>query len=376
MASRACLRWVAPPTATRRERRRCDQRSRRVARRAAAATADAADDAAAARDDGDDGGRHDFTTVFGRGRVASVLARALGISRCVLVGRYNSFPADDIGGPIYVATHASDLAAVLAKVPASRRRDVVLMQGGLLRRAWLEARGAADATQVALFLSARRDGDVVDGGGRTVACGPHAAHVVETLARVGVRCAEVDATEFGTAATEKLLWASIFWLMCATRGCAGGDAVTVGEIVNDVDASARAEALAVELMRVVVAAGELDGGADAAEDGTSTVAGSLPAPALPLLDAEALEYEGTGFGTDAEFEQGLIVIGLFRYCDDIPDAAPSAEMATREGAFRNGWFLAAAERYALETPLHERLLRDAGVDVDELRSRARAEHGL
>jgi hypothetical protein len=51
-------------------------------------------------------------------------------------------------------------------------------------------------------------------------------------------------------------------------------------------------------------------------------------------------------------------------------------MATREGAFRNGWFLAAAERYALETPLHERLLRDAGVDVDELRSRARAEHGL
>ena len=74
MASRACLRWVAPPTATRRERRRCDQRSRRVARRAAAATADAADDAAAARDDGDDGGRHDFTTVFGRGRVASRLA--------------------------------------------------------------------------------------------------------------------------------------------------------------------------------------------------------------------------------------------------------------------------------------------------------------
>jgi hypothetical protein len=67
---------------------------------------------------------------------------------------------------------------------------------------------------------------------------------------------------------------------------------------------------------------------------------------------------------------------MFRYCDAIPDAAPSAAMAAREGAFRNGWFLAAAERHALETPLHERLLRDAGVDVDELRSRARAEHGL
>jgi len=53
-----------------------------------------------------------------------------------------------------------------------------------------------------------------------------------------------------------------------------------------------------------------------------------------------------------------------RYSRAIRDAVPSAEMATREAAFRNGWFVRVGGEKA--QPLHAEWLRRAGVDVEAL----------
>jgi hypothetical protein len=133
----------------------------------------------------------------------------------------------DETGPIYVATHASDLAEVLTGVPRNRRGDLVFLQGGLLRTKWLEKNGLRGATQVALYMSADAAGNVRDGNGGTVVTGPWAQNVVRTLAAGGVACNEVTAAEFDRVALEKLLWTSIFWLLCDVAGGA-----TVGDVIG------------------------------------------------------------------------------------------------------------------------------------------------
>jgi hypothetical protein len=50
------------------------------------------------------------------------------------------------------------------------------------------------------------------------------------------RYAEVDGDAFNQAALQKLLWASIFWLLCEVHGSgagSGGGGATVGEVIEN-----------------------------------------------------------------------------------------------------------------------------------------------
>lgn len=274
----------------------------------------------------------DTVTIVGRGRVGTTIGKmceSLGVRHAFVTRGTVSFPPS---GPIYVATHASDLDDVLALVPTDRARDLVLLQGGLLRDDFLQRRGLAGvATQVALYMSASGDGTARDGGGGTCACGPRAADVRELLTRGGnVRCAVVNEDDFRVASVGKLCWTSAFWLLCRSVAAERGlpRALTVGEVVDSEHGAAAVRTLARELLDCAEASGELD---DTAGD-------------------EARE---------------AMTRAMFEYSRSIPSAVPSLEMALKEGGFRNGWFLA---RRTVSSPqrTHETHLRRIGVDPDEL----------
>ena len=148
------------------------------------------------------GGPGQTVAIVGRGRVGLAIGRMcerLDMEHVFMTRGDTSFPPH---GPIYVATHASDLDDVLALVPNDRRKDLVLLQGGLLRDDWLRRRGlnhSAEVTQVALYMSAKGDGTVRDGGGATCACGPRAGDVSELLTRGGT---------FGASSSTKPRFAS------------------------------------------------------------------------------------------------------------------------------------------------------------------------
>jgi hypothetical protein len=85
--------------------------------------------------------------VVGKGRVGEALQAMLPpAGSTVMVGREDAVPADG-HGPIYVATRNDDLAAVIEKTPANRRKDLVFMQNGWLG-SFLEGYGLQDNTQV------------------------------------------------------------------------------------------------------------------------------------------------------------------------------------------------------------------------------------
>ena len=268
-------------------------------------------------------------TVVGKGRVGSALGRMATTagSSVTFVTRDDGPEAFGAPGPILVATHASDLDAVLAKVPTTRRGDLILLQGGLLREPWLARRHLSGVTQAALYLSARADGSISDGGGATVASGPLASVVPGVLARGGVAARAVERESFARVALEKLLWTSIFWLVCDVRG------ETVGEVVANPEGVACVRTLARELVRVAARADEFSECARIDEDASECV--------------------------------DDVVDGLVAYSRSIPTAVPNREMAIKETGFRNGWFLRVGGG-AKTQPSHADWLARAGVDPEAL----------
>lgn len=280
-------------------------------------------------------------TVVGRGRVGSALGRMAEATAQDVRFVLRSDGAEafaNASGPIYVATHASDVDAVLAKIPEARLPEVVLLQGGLLRAPWLARRGLASATQCCLYLSASADGAVVPPPPdvpTVLSDGPCASHAADLLAAANVAtvlCGDrgggrASSAAFARVSLEKLLWTSIFWMLCA----ASGPGVAVGDVVDSEPELVRA--LAAELTDVI-------------------------ATAAPTHRAE-FERGCLDAASRAETEAGLL-----RYSRAIRDAVPSAEMATREAAFRNGWFVRVGGEKA--QPLHAEWLRRAGVDVEAL----------
>ena len=279
-------------------------------------------------------------TVVGKGRVGSALGRMATTagSSVTFVTRDDGPEAFGVPGPILVATHASDLDPVLAKVPPIRHRDLILLQGGLLREPWLARRGLSDVTQAVLYLSARADGSFTDGGGATVAAGPLASVIPRILVPSGVAARAVPRESFPRVALEKLLWTSIFWLLCDVRG------ETVGEVVADPEGVESARTLARELIRVATRS-----------------------------DRSAEEFSPARVSDEDEDETEFIddvVDGLVAYSRAIPTAVPSREMALRETGFRNGWFLRVGGG-AEAQPSHAEWLARAGVDPEALVAVAR-----
>jgi hypothetical protein len=303
-------------------------------------------------------------------------------------------------GPIFVATHASDLDAVVRRVPRERHRDLVFLQGGLLRDGWLERRGLRRATQAALYLAAGTgtdQGAMRDGGGASVAHGPRASDVVRLLALGGVACAAVDEETFAKKSLEKLLWASSFWVLCAAgraRRRDDGDGSRVRKV------SESAAELPSESVRRTRAGGR-DRAAPASEETPITVGeivdGSCVATKAraerllgELFDVAATRRDFaflTRSGEDARLSARSVAIeNAFAYSRSIPSAVPSREMASREAPFRNGWFLMENENEKNETgtprrernagSLHARLLRRVGADPGALAADAAETHAV
>ena len=350
-----------------------------------------------------------FTIVGASGRVGTALVAvcaSAGVPHIPVRRDTDDGVFKDTSGPILVATHASDLDAVVRRVPRERHRDLVFLQGGLLRDGWLERRGLRHATQAALYLAAGTDtetGAMRDGGGASVAHGPRASDVVRLLALGGVACAAVDEETFAKKSLEKLLWASSFWVLCAAgraRRRDDGDGSRVRKV------SESAAELPSESVRRTRAGGR-DRGASASEETpiTPITVGEIVDGSCVATKARAERLLGELFdvaaarrdfaflfsrdSADSEAREKtrarrVAVENALAYSRSIPRAVPSREMAIKEASFRNGWFLMGLpddDASSLEggekkneRSLHARLLRRVGADPSALAADAAETH--
>lgn len=227
--------------------------------------------------------------------------------------------APDYTGPVYLCTTNDALPAVLASCPPSRRSDLVVTQNGWLQPL-LAQHQLTHTTQALLYFSAHYDGTVVDGK-RSVVWGRWAGHVCDALQRGGVTCREVQHySEFLEAAVEKLMWSTIFWLLCDACG-----SITVGEAVDNHWSDVRA----------------------------------LTAELLPIMHTCLLASEDPACKTAAShLDLQLLLAGLHEYSMSIRQARPSRTMALKELSWRNGFFLTEGRGQDL---LHRQWLEQANV---------------
>jgi ketopantoate reductase len=240
--------------------------------------------------------------VIGAGRIGVGLCER-DPSRFSLIDRERGWERLDVeaGTPILLAVRNDDLDAVIAKVPAHRRDDLVFVQNGMLRP-YLAARGLEGATRGLLFLAVPQRGAAIEPGGESPFFGPHAQTMVDAFlaAELPARC--VDAQSFAAIELEKLLWNSCFGLLCEAHES------DVGTIVRERFADLRE--LVAELLQI-------------------------GAPAL-----------GVSLALDPLVER------LAAYSLSIP----SYRGAVKEWPWRNGWFVELARELGVSLPVHERLL--------------------
>jgi len=247
--------------------------------------------------------------VIGAGRIGVGLQReaaARGLS-VRLIDRVFGWDALDApaGSPVLVVVRNDDLAAVVQRVPAARRDDLVFVQNGAIGDL-LGSLGVGESTRGLLYFLVARRGDGITPGRTSWFSGRHGAAVAAWLGTLGLVAEDVDGPTFAAHAFEKLLWLSTNGLLCQARGA------TVGEVAT----AHRAElaALVTELMPI---------GARARGVGMS-----------PAAMAERLaDYSAT-----------------------IPDYRASV----KEWPTRNGWLVKTARLLGIGTPLHDALIASVG----------------
>lgn len=131
-------------------------------------------------------------------------------------------PPDD---PILLCVRNDDLDAVIARVPARRRADLVFAQNGALRD-YLASRGLAGNTRALLYFAVAARGDGLSPGRTSWTTGPHAAATAHFLLRCGLAAEAVDWARFGGYELEKLAWLVVFGALCDRHG------ETVGEVAE------------------------------------------------------------------------------------------------------------------------------------------------
>lgn len=248
--------------------------------------------------------------MIGAGRIGLALQRAAEESgeACTLITRTTGWASLDrsIGEPILVATRNDDLDAVLARVPTHRRADLVFLQNGALRP-WLEANKLSENTRGLLFFAVSdRQATPVIGPDPSPFTGPSALAVVRWMSRCGLPSQVVDWPRFTAWELEKLCWNSAFGLLCD---------------VHDVDVGTACDAHADELAQLV----------------------------------DDLRRAGRG-AMNVELPQDWLLERLVAYSRSIP----RYRGAVKEWRWRNGWFVAEAVRWGVDTPHHIRLLKAAG----------------
>ena len=162
---------------------------------------------------------------------AGSLLADLGVDGDVVLKRGDPFPESPTSGPIYVTTRNDDLAGVIETTPASRRKDLVFMQNGMLG-AFLEGQGLADNTQVLLYLAVAKLGEPpIDGitefnpEGLTAATGKWSEAFAARLAKGDLRCRALSGADYTAAMLEKHVWICAFMMTGALNG-----GVTVGDV--------------------------------------------------------------------------------------------------------------------------------------------------
>lgn len=162
--------------------------------------------------------------IIGAGRVGTGLHNT--IPNTTLISRTEGWDAleGEPGTPVIVATRNDDLAAVLDRVPAPRRDDLVFVQNGMLRP-WLKENDLAGATRGLLFFAVSKRGDSPAPGAPSPFWGPHAEAVVASFAGAGLPAEVVGAEGFLALEFEKLAWNCIFGLLCEVHDTSVGTLV-------------------------------------------------------------------------------------------------------------------------------------------------------
>jgi ketopantoate reductase len=247
--------------------------------------------------------------VIGGGRIGTALVqqsqlRGLHVPLLTRLDGWQALKAP-AGPPIAVCVRNDDLDAVVQRVPAHRRADLVFLQNGMLRP-WLGRQGLDNATRGLLFFAVGQRGDAPLPGGTSPLTGPQAQAMAQWLAQLGLPAMAVAPGEFADVEVEKLLWNCAFGLMCQVYGC------SVGQVVL------------------------------------------LHRGQLSDLCAELLALAGPACG--AELELQPLVERLCQYSLAIGDYRG----AVKEWPWRNGWFVQQALAKGADCPVHTGLLQRIG----------------
>jgi len=240
--------------------------------------------------------------IIGAGRIGGALAAASPLP-CTLVTRDRGWEAmlEPAGDPLLVCVRNDDLEAVVARVPAMRRADLVFVQNGMLD-GWLAAHDLADSTRGLLYFAVSRRGGPIEPGGVSPFTGPHATALADWLISLGVAAEPVDRMHFAASMLEKLIWNAGFGLLCERHG------VTAGEVLGH-----------------------------HAED----------------LEQVAAELNAVGRAAlGVHLEDAALLARLRAFAARIPET----RAGLKEWSWRGGWFVAAAREYGLAMPAHARLL--------------------
>jgi len=202
-----------------------------------------------------------------------------------------------VPGPILVTVRTTDLSEVLPKIPPARIEDLVLIQNGMLTP-WLKARGYDKVSRGVLYFAVPKRGAPIEVGDASPFCGGRAGEVVEWLESLGLGARETGSEAFKAIEVEKLLWNCVFGLMCGLSG------ETVGHLC---DASL---------------------------------------PVIREMTAELIAVASASRGVTLDHDR--VVRSMVAYSQSIAGYVGRVS----DWEFRNGWFVQAAEKAGVPTPVH------------------------
>jgi hypothetical protein len=247
--------------------------------------------------------------IIGAGRVGSSLvqrAAAHGLA-CGLIDRNVGWErlAGPAGAPILVCTRNDDLEGVVQRTPAHRRADLVFIQNGMLH-SFLTSRDLQGCTRGILMFAAPERNGSVQAGAPSPFHGPHADAVVGWSLAMGLPAEVLGREGFADVELEKLLWNTVFGLLCDVHDA------TVGQVVQD------------------------------HADEVSALTAELAPVARPVVGATV---------SNAALVQRITDYSL---------SIPTWRASVKEWAWRNGWFVSASRATGWPTPLHDQLLAAVG----------------
>ncbi|MCO4744128.1 MAG: hypothetical protein KC912_05030 [Proteobacteria bacterium] len=248
--------------------------------------------------------------VIGAGRVGTALAeasRAAGID-CTLISRESGWEALDETGamPIVLCVRNDDLADVIPRIPASRYRDLVVIQNGAVSD-WIQNQGLGELTRGLLYLAVAKRGDPIQPGSTpSPFSGRHAGTMKVWFDAMKLPAVEVNWPSFLVEEGVKLGWLLAHGVLCE---------------LYDMDVGTIAEERHGE---------------------------------LTSLSQEICKVWRAAKGVDID-------VGWFvRRLEDYSRSIPTYRASVKEWPWRNGWMVETARRRRVSTPVHDHLLEQIG----------------